>query len=140
MSRILRRPIVYAAVILAVYWIVLFTATHLPGKVIRHGGMTVNDKVAHFAAYALLAFFAVWVLPWALKAPRWYGGWVLVILAIYGAVDEWLQQYVPNRQADLLDWLADVSGAAAGILVFYVVRGLYYSIAPRKPVEQEQIK
>lgn len=104
------------AVTLAGYWIALFGATHYPRIVlpsVEHG-----DKLAHFAAYAGLAFlFAT-----SLAARRWsWWSIALVTMAVaagYGAIDEVSQKFVPGRTADPYDWLADVTGAAIGLLLF----------------------
>ena len=79
------------------------------------------DKLAHFAAYALLG---------ALLS---HGGrrrgtatWLLVALgALYGASDELHQHFVPGRQVSALDWLADLAGTLVGVLAhghFYAKR------------------
>jgi len=133
--RTFRTPVYYAAAILAVYWIVLFTLTHVPGSAIN-GSLSVSDKVLHFSAYAVLAFFAVWVLPWAIQRPHFRGLWVFLLLAVYGAVDELLQNFVPHRQADVLDWLADIAGAAVGIAIYYLLRRIYRSLTRHKCSEQ----
>jgi len=61
------------------------------------------DKLAHAAAFGTLA----WLLHTAglpLTAS-------LGLTALYALSDELHQLYVPGRQADVLDWLADVAGA-----------------------------
>jgi VanZ family protein len=37
-------------------------------------------------------------------------------IALFGALDEWHQQFIPGRSMDLFDWLADFSGATIGTL------------------------
>ena len=70
------------------------------------------DKFVHLAMYAVLGFLA-------LRA-----GWdgtprtlvvTLAAIAVFAAVDEWHQTYIPSRSADLADWIADVSGAMLGM-------------------------
>lgn len=50
--------------------------------------------------------------------------WLAVLLAsAYGVSDELHQAYVPGRSADVLDWLADTTGATfAVLLTFFFTR------------------
>jgi hypothetical protein len=119
--RRLFRPLPWAAVVWACYWLALFISTHVP-KLPRIGPPAGGDKIAHFVGYALLAFLTCTVL---LRRSRWSRGTALAILAgltAYGVVDELLQIPIPNRSADFLDWLFDAMGAAAGIITFRVVQ------------------
>lgn len=103
--------------ILAAYWIALFTATHLPPRVpILPGGT--NDKLAHLAAYAILAFLIACY--WQVSA-----GWlarehflsIVFACSAFGVIDEWLQIPV-GRYASVADWVADTLGAILGVAVF----------------------
>jgi hypothetical protein len=75
------------------------------------------DKVAHAVAYGLLAFLLR-------LAFRRGNGWqalpasvaAVVLAAIYGITDEVHQLFVPTRQSDLLDWIADAAGASCILL------------------------
>ena len=79
----------------------------------RHG--LPFDKLAHFVGYMALA----WLL--ALALGRICRFWLataltIVILGAYGVLDELTQPWV-GRTADLMDYLADLVGCAAGIAV-----------------------
>jgi VanZ family protein len=102
------------------YWGALFVATHIPLPPLPASGMG-SDKVAHVAAFAGLGFLtALWLsLEGRLTLSRTL--LLLAVLAIYGAIDEWLQQFV-GRFTDFDDWVADVSGAAIGIAVVWVLQ------------------
>jgi VanZ family protein len=109
---------------LGTYWVLLFTATHIPGQDMPD--THVNDKLEHFLAYGMLGgliFLNLWTRR---PARRNIGGLVLAIGAAYGAVDEWTQAipYI-HRSCELRDWFADVAGlsiAAGGMtLVKWVV-------------------
>ena len=76
-----------------------------------------QDKVMHFGAYAVLAFL------WRIPLRFWPA---LVLSSLYGISDEIHQAYVPGRQADFLDWLADTAGAAFGA-------GFFSYLVPRLP-------
>ena len=38
-------------------------------------------------------------------------------ISCFGALDEWHQQFIPQRSMDLLDWAADTAGATIGVLL-----------------------
>ena len=42
--------------------------------------------------------------------------------SLYGASDEWHQSFVPMRDADVHDWLADTLGGTAGAAVYSIGR------------------
>lgn len=71
------------------------------------------DKARHAAGFGGLALLWIWALSDRLSRPVSAGvalaAWLLTVL--YGAADEWHQSFVPPRQADVLDWLADAVGA-----------------------------
>ncbi|MEW5733610.1 MAG: VanZ family protein [Thermodesulfobacteriota bacterium] len=73
------------------------------------------DKIAHFGQYGLLGI----LLARAVHS-RGSGGFFLrwlmaaALAAAYGVSDEFHQYFVPGRNADVLDALADALGGAAG--------------------------
>lgn len=80
------------------------------------------DKVAHFGYFlgggGLLAAFFFRLRP---HRPHWplIVAMVFVVLALVGWLDEHHQSHVPGRNGnDPGDWLADVSGAVCGALIF----------------------
>lgn len=113
------------AVVTAVYWLLLFTATHVPvpGSWAPGGDrQTIFDKVEHTVAFAGLALLlaatgAAFQQPLLRLIPA-----VLTAIGVYGAVDELTQQFVPTRSPDVLDWFADMLGASLGILAFLLIR------------------
>ena len=64
--------------------------------------------------YAVLGFLWLRAATTGVIAPRTVLV-TLVAIAVFGAADEWHQQFVPNRSADPADWVADVTGAALGM-------------------------
>jgi VanZ family protein len=77
-----------------------------------------QDKVMHFVAYGVLATFLLGSLP----APLPGYGRTQVLLAtglasLYGISDEFHQSFVPGRQPDVLDWLADSAGALVAAML-----------------------
>ncbi|MCE9525634.1 MAG: VanZ family protein [Planctomycetales bacterium] len=107
----------------AAYWLLLFAGTHAPGNVVNAGGNT--DKVYHF-----FAFFGLTILLCGSMASFRRPGTALYativgLVAAYGIFDELTQMLIPNRTADPLDWLADMSGAILGVLTFSLLHRLF---------------
>jgi VanZ family protein len=80
------------------------------------------DKLLHLIEYGGLA---------ALVCRALLGeglGWLaavagaIVAASLYGASDEWHQSFVPMRDADIHDWVADTLGGMAGAVVYGVGR------------------
>lgn len=112
----LRKKLVLTALLL--YWPAIFVATHLPiPKLVQQAG--VSDKILHFVAYFVLVFlFWFTIIPerkvsWRKTAP-W---WILLTVVCYGLIDEVLQIYV-GRNYDTTDFLANLTGAGAGLILF----------------------
>lgn len=105
---------------LAVYWPLVFIATHMPvPKIVGSMGMT--DKNLHYLAYLMLITF-LWQTVSPYKKVNWKEPKIWIILAIiiwYGAFDEWLQGFV-NRSPDVHDFKADFAGAMTGIIIFTI--------------------
>jgi VanZ family protein len=88
--------------------------TSLPGSVLPDLPGTFRiDWVAHFCMYFGLAFLIARV--WRMSGRRtallllvWFG------IGAFGAFDEWHETFIPGRGAELMDWLMDMSGSAAG--------------------------
>ncbi len=114
----------WSGIVLLAYLTALITGTHLPHPedLISIEG---NDKWLHFSAYFGLAFLMatrLWTLrPVTRPATLAIGG----LVALTGAVDE-LTQLLPgiNRQCEFLDWLADLTGAVCGLLMWHLCRCL----------------
>lgn len=118
-----RRWLVLAAI--GIYWLILFVLTHLPGdpRPVPPGMRILPlDKIAHAAAFAGLAFLAcVAVAAFRPLAPLVLLG-IVAVLAGYAAIDELTQDWVPFREPDYRDWVADMLGMVAGICTFLLAR------------------
>lgn len=96
------------------YWLLIFTATHVPAGDLPHVGRRHVDKVVHFGLYMGLAVLAgrylgvTKTVRFRHRALLWAG-----VFVAYGAFDEWLQQYT-HRSMDFWDWVADVCGIVSG--------------------------
>jgi len=82
------------------------------------GDITHVDKALHFSAYLVLAGLAF------LFAQRYkpFLGWC-VALAVYGAVIECIQSFMPGRFMSFADFIANISGIAVTILFVKIYLG-----------------
>ncbi len=121
--------------LVTVYWLALFTATHTPLSVPPVGGCF-TDKILHFTAYLLLA---VLLGVFCFVTGRRTRGWMLAIflgICVYGIVDELLQIPV-GRSCEVADWIADVLGAATGLLCLWLVTTL--AVLGQRPRCEENV-
>ena len=84
------------------------------------------DKMLHVAAYALLAILfyrAYQTLP-IRHSLRMLALLSILSASLYGISDEIHQYFVPFREADIFDGIADIIGAICGVWVYqtWVVR------------------
>jgi len=81
-----------------------------------------QDKLHHLGAY-----FIMGVLAW-----RFFNDYAqnqksmfmmsLVFCSLYGISDEIHQSYVPDRDADVFDWLADTLGAFIALITIQLLK------------------
>jgi len=110
-------------IVVCAFWLMEFAATHAPiSKEVE--ALPGSDKHLHLGAYCVLsALLMFW------NGFRAAGEWrrvatVVLILAIYAAVDELLQPLF-SRDAELLDWAADLAGAMLGAVVAFGTSRLF---------------
>jgi len=105
------RPLIF-------YWLLIFILTTIPGNMLTHS-IKLSDKLEHILAYFGLAFLLSFAI-------RFFRSKYLILSRIfltlgiaflYGAFDELHQMFIPKRQADFLDLMADTLGAIMGILI-----------------------
>jgi VanZ like family len=82
------------------------------------------DKAVHLGLYMGLGFLCAW----ALEATTSQRGPKVILaatmmVACYGATDEFHQLFVPGRSAEFLDLLSDAIGGGLGAWLSAVVRG-----------------
>ena len=85
--------------------------------------LLLQDKLLHTIEYAALGALLVPAL--RLTGLSWAPALVLavVLASLYGATDEFHQSFVPGRNADVLDWVAETLGAALGAVAATVATG-----------------
>lgn len=104
--------------LLASYWLLLFTGTHVPPEFpgLPPAGY---DKIVHFFSFAVLAglMAIAWRAIWG-RLPIWSAMAAWLIVVSYAAGDEITQPWF-RRSCDIYDWRADASGAAVGLALVY---------------------
>lgn len=112
--RRLLRPARLALALFLIAWLGAFVATHIPARSIPQ--VHASDKVLHATGFFILG--GLLLLALAIRgARRWRRDLAaLVLLAAYAAFDE-LTQPLVGRTAALGDWLADVTGLVAALIV-----------------------
>jgi VanZ family protein len=120
MSKLLRKKL--ARIALLFYWPALFILAHSPlPKVVHEAHIT--DRSLHFLTYFILVVL-IWTAAKPYEKVKWHKPFVWIILAVmvgYGAVDEWLQHWVEGRTADLWDYVCDLAGVSAGLLLLSIL-------------------
>lgn len=105
---------------LIIYCLAIFIQSSYPGPE-KIPTFTFSDKILHFGAYGLLGilfFRAYETLP--LKTNKR----LLVVLsmgsaALYGVSDEIHQYFVPFREADMMDAVANTLGSICGVYFYH---------------------
>jgi VanZ family protein len=120
----LKRLASHARTLAFVYFILLFTGTHIPvdpGEIVQ-----TSDKLLHYTGYALLTVLVLagWEFTIGTLQPKHYFA-VWLAGTLYGAFDE-VTQIPVGRRCDMNDWLADVTGIVSGLLVYRLVRAIVY--------------
>lgn len=81
-----------------------------------------QDKLMHFTAYAVLGGFLLGALA---VPPSGHGArqvlLATIVASLYGASDEIHQAFVPGRNPDVIDWLADTAGALTAALLLAAI-------------------
>lgn len=98
----------------AVSVVLVFVLSLLPASALPR--LPFSDKLAHFAAYALLAF-----LPALHESPRSVALQVLAVLAM-GILIEFGQSYSVGRFSEVADVVANAGGAVCGVAVGILLR------------------
>lgn len=93
------------------------------------------DKLTHAIAFGILGalgYFAMRVGHRAGLPRAAFVGWLAA--AVYGALDEIHQSFVPTRNPDVYDWLADAIGAAVAVLLLWALEQRLGRIADQRAV------
>lgn len=99
---------------------VIFIVSSIPGNVLPEIRISGIDLIIHALEYLILGILLIRAL---LNSGLNRNVSNLVIFAViiilaYAYLDEWHQQFVPNRMPDALDLLSDFTGACIGISIY----------------------
>lgn len=97
----------------------LWIGTHLPGNSAPQVGHF--DKVMHAGAYFGLAILVMTTCVQFLRPSLMTIFAVIGVLLVLAVGDELLQIPVPGRNADVLDFFADMAGIISGVVLVTVV-------------------
>jgi VanZ family protein len=119
------KPFAILAAAIVLYWLAIFITTHLPFSTTPPDDPYSIDKLQHITAFAVFAVLlsAAGATLGIHRLPLYLG--VIGLIAAYAALDEISQHFIPERTPDFFDWLADVAGAAIGIIAFAAIRRSY---------------
>lgn len=124
----------FATCVLILYWLLLFTGTHLPA--LPKMPARVSDKALHGAAFFGLTILLCWVVQTRDHVWRKFA-WVALIAISYAAFDEITQSFVRGRTTDVKDFIADSLGIVSAICIYATLRWLLPQWSnPAGPVEQ----
>jgi|GEM_PF-476307 len=104
------------------YMALIFCLSGIPDLPHPRGPFWSMDKLHHMAAYfglTLLVFRASALWPIVTSPGAFVQSFVLA--SLYGITDECHQRFIPGRRCEMLDWIADVIGVLAALLIFFVV-------------------
>ncbi len=106
------------------YLIIIFIFSSIPGDDLPDLSYTISDKIIH----ALIYFFAFLLFYISLSHTRrdsfFHKNSILfsiIFATIYALSDEFHQSFVPNRDADIFDFLADFAGVLAGFIFIIIL-------------------
>ena len=78
------------------------------------------DKLVHCVCFAGLTFWVAFGVGTKLPV-KWRIAIPIIIVSLYGVIDEIHQSFTPGRETSVLDWCADTTGAIIGSVVFFYV-------------------
>ncbi len=112
-SKIIRRRRIVLSVCLVI-WVSALIATHIPPGYVLRGGL--SDKFLHAVGYfGLAAVFWMTLRVYRVDGLK-RAVCVFFVMLAYAALDEITQPLV-GREDSFLDWIADVGGATAALIV-----------------------
>jgi VanZ family protein len=109
--------------------VIIFVQSSFPSISLPEVEIISADKIIHMGVYGMLAALCYISLIHLEKNSTLTDSpfsWSLVITSLYGITDEFHQYFVPNRSAEMQDWLADFAGAVIAVLIIkYYMQNRY---------------
>ena len=92
-----------------------------------------NDKVSHGIEYGILGilFFRAFQLGLGKTYLPYPALWAIIAATLFGISDELHQHFVPNRDMDLWDVVADFTGATLAIVSWSYIQGIRQKFGSR---------
>ena len=104
-----RRPVVALA---SAALVVQLLGVYLPGSALADESQLPGlDKVVHVLIFGVPAY----LFGRLVRRPWWVG----LAFVAHAALSEWLQTFVPYRDPDVFDFLADAAGVAVAMAALY---------------------
>jgi VanZ family protein len=119
-----------------VAWLIVIFIGSSIGNVPRVGGKTTDGLVhraAHVAEFAVLGVILLRAVSKDKPITKREMIVTLIIIALYGASDEFHQRFTPGRSSEGLSVLFDVAGGAVGVWVYWKWRRRKSHIASTTP-------
>ena len=85
-------------------------------------GFDLQDKLYHAGAYSIMGLLAWRSFKHLASSPVLLALLSIAFCSLYGLSDEWHQSFVPGRESDVTDWVADTSGSVLAIVLLYKLR------------------
>ena len=102
------------------WMIVIFIGSSI-GNIPRVGGKTTDGlahRVAHVIEFAVLGALTLRAMSRGQRIAQRELIFTLIVVALYGASDEFHQRFTPGRSSEGLSVLFDVAGGALGVWVY----------------------
>lgn len=107
---------------LAVYWLLIFILTSIPGESVPSVG--IDDKLQHLLAYCILSillYLTLTIQDKFLQLKKYSAYYTMIILFFYALIDEIHQLIIPGRQGEVMDVIADVIGGIIGLIIVRLI-------------------
>lgn len=117
-------------------WILMMIAITIESSIsnikLPNIGLNFTDKLAHFVVFGIMG----WVLTRGMILSKIKYPVLISILIgfVFAIIDEWHQSFVPGRDSDVLDVLADL----IGLIVFANIYKLFTYYFPPKALKTER--
>ncbi|MGA2914828.1 MAG: VanZ family protein [Sedimentisphaerales bacterium] len=130
--------------ILILMWTGAFTATHIPARYITAGYIpgliaSLGDVVLHGIGFLVLSSWFILTLAAFGVKPKQRILLVLLIMIVYGAVDEYTQQFF-GRSTELKDWLSDTTATVISLILLETILFLAKITGPSTSLRTRRTK
>lgn len=105
----------------------IFTASSIPGAAFPDSPIFSHDKILHFIVFFGFAFLLERALHHQTRYPslsRHSHLATLVAAILYASLDEFHQAFVPGRDPDVYDLMADTAGAIGAVILVWLLNRL----------------